>query len=811
MMDLMWILPLFFTITICAYHKISLFITVFLLSIILVVATYFHLISIIPWIIFLLIAFPLSFTSLRQQIISRPVLHWFRNVMPEISKTEKEALNAGTTWWEKDLYSGNPNWKKLHQYPIPHLSAEEKAFIDGPVEDVCKMIDQHQISHQLTDLPQDVWQYLKDHKFFALIIKKEFSGLEFSAYAQSKILQKLAGISGELATTVGVPNSLGPSELLQLYGTKEQQNYYLPRLAKGIDLPCFALTHPEAGSDAGSIPDEGIICKGIWNDQEILGIKLTFNKRYITLAPVATLIGLAFKLRDPDQLLGKNENVGITCALIPADTKGIKIGRRHFPLNCMFQNGPILGNNVFVPLSFIIGGKNMAGKGWKMLMECLSVGRGITLPSNATGGVKTIAMATSAYARIRRQFNQPIGKFEGIEGPLASICANAYLMNAVCHLTTLAIDLGEKPTVISAIVKYHLTQKLQQSLINAMDIHGGKGICLGKNNYLGRAYQAAPIAITVEGANILTRSLIIYGQGAIRCHPYLLSEMDAAFNLDEYQGLYNFDKALFSHIGFFSSNLIRTIWMGITNGKLSNSPFTDETQKYYQLINRLSANLALLSDITLIILGGSVKKRERISARLGDILSALYLASACLKYYQDEERNINDLPLLQWAIEHTLWDAQSALIKLLDNYPAKIGYLLRMIIFPFGQSVSSPSDKLEHTISTNMINISEMRTRLGIGQFLTPTANNPVGIQEHTFINIIACEKLHKKVNQASDKNLSFTQLDKIADEGIALGILNDDEANLLRNTEKLRLLSINVDDFDPNALKNDNQISIQK
>ena len=664
------------------------------------------------------------------------------------------------------------------------------------------MVNQHQVSHQLADLPADVWQYLKDNGFFAMIIKKKYGGLEYSAYAQSRVLQKLAGLSSELASTVGVPNSLGPGELLQHYGTPEQQNHYLPRLAKGLEVPCFALTSPEAGSDAGSIPDFGIVCKGQWEGEEVLGMKLTWNKRYITLAPVATVLGLAFKLRDPEHLLGDKEELGITCALIPTDMEGVETGRRHFPLNCMFQNGPTHGNEVFVPLSFIIGGPKMAGQGWRMLVECLSVGRGITLPSNSAGGVKTAALATGAYARIRRQFKLPIGKLEGIEEPMARIGGNAYLMDAVTTLTTIGIDLGEKPSVISAIVKYHLTDRMQKCVIDAMDIHGGKGVCLGPNNYLGRGYQAAPIAITVEGANILTRSMIIYGQGAIRCHPYVLAEMESAFDTESGQGLANFDAAIFGHIGFATSNFIRSFWLGLTSSRFSNAPYSDKTKRYYQQMNRFSANLALLSDLAMATLGGNLKRKERISARLGDLLSQLYLASATLKRYEDEGRQTDDLPLVQWAVEDALYKLQASLDDLLDNFPMGLGGALRVVMFPFGRPLKRPSDVLDHKVAKIMQTPCESRNRLGKGQFWTNSEHNAVGIQEQTLLDIIASEPLHDKVCKASGKRLPFMWLDKVAAEGKALGVLSDDEVNLLERAEIGRMKSINVDDFDPAELR---------
>jgi len=799
---LLWILVMLFTLGALAYLRVSLLTSSIIAAAVMAIGSATEVISPLVWIIFLAIALPLNISAFRKNYLTRPLLKLYRGIMPEMSSTEKEAIEAGTTWWDADLFTGKPDWKKLHNYPTARLSAEEQAFLDGPVEDVCKMVNQHQVSHQLGDLPEEVWQYLKDHGFFAMIIKKKYGGLEYSAYAQSRVLQKLAGVSSELASTVGVPNSLGPGELLQHYGTPAQQDYYLPRLAKGLEVPCFALTSPEAGSDAGAIPDFGIVCKGTWEGEDVLGMRLTWNKRYITLAPTATVVGLAFKLQDPDLLMGDKEEYGITCALIPTNIKGVETGRRHLPLNCMFQNGPTKGNDVFVPLSFIIGGPEMAGQGWRMLVECLSVGRGITLPSNSAGGVKTAAVATGAYARIRRQFKLPIGKLEGIEEPMARLGGNAYLMDAVTTLTTTAIDLGEKPSVISAIVKFHLTDRMQKCVIDAMDIHGGKGVCLGPNNYLGRGYQAAPIAITVEGANILTRSMIIYGQGAIRCHPYVLAEMESAFDSDSERGLADFDSALFGHIGFTTSNLVRSFWLGLTSSYFSSSPYSDKTKRYYQHMNRFSANLALLSDLAMATLGGGLKRKERISARLGDLLSQLYLASATLKRYQDDGRQTEDLALVQWAVEDCLYKLQDSLDDLLDNFPMGLGHVLRLIIFPFGRPVKRPSDVLDHKVAKIMQTPCASRDRLGKGQFWTACENNAVGVQEQTFKDILACEPLYDKVCKAAGKRLPFMWLDKIAAEGKALGVLSEDDVALLERAEIGRMKSIDVDDFDPDELR---------
>lgn len=741
-----------------------------------------------------LVLLPFVITPIRQSLFSSKAMAMFQKVMPPMSRTEKEAIDAGTTWWEGDLFRGAPNWNKLHNYPKPQLTAEEQAFIDGPVETVCGMVNDFEVTHELADLPPEVWQYLRDHRFFAMIIKKEYGGLEFSAYAQSQVLQKLAGVSGILAITVGVPNSLGPGELLQHYGTDEQKKRYLPGLATGEEIPCFALTSPEAGSDAGAIPDAGVVCMGEWQGEQVLGMRLTWNKRYITLAPIATVLGLAFKLTDPDKLLGGEKNLGITCALIPTNTPGVEIGHRHFPLNVPFMNGPTRGKDIFVPIDYIIGGPQMAGQGWRMLVECLSVGRGITLPSNSTGSLKSVAMATGAYAYIRRQFKLPIGKMEGIEEPLARIAGNAYLMDAAATLITSGIMLGEKPAVLSAIVKYHCTHRGQRSIIDAMDITGGKGICLGDSNFVARSYQGAPIAITVEGANILTRSMIIFGQGAIRCHPYVLEEMAAAQD----NNLHKFDKAVFGHIGHVISNKCRSFWLGLTNGRGSSTPTKDETRRYYQMLNRHSANLALLSDVSMGVLGGSLKRRERISARLGDILSHLYLASATLKRYEDEGRQKADLPLVRWAVEDCLYQSEKAMDDLLKNFPNRfIAGALRIVLFPTGRAMSMPSDRLDHKLAQLIMEPSETRDRIGRGQFLTPVANNPHGLVNQALYDIIAAEPIFERICRLKERKFSFTRLDKLADQMLPENIITQEEADILRKAEASRLRTINVDEFD--------------
>ncbi|QHJ10628.1 Acyl-coenzyme A dehydrogenase [Paraglaciecola mesophila] len=801
MQTLLWTLIIIATLGAASYFRMKLMNATFAVAIAMLLGSIFGPIGGIAWLVFLIIAIPLNVESLRKKYLTAPILDTYKKIMPEMSSTERDAIDAGTVWWDGEIFSGNPNWQALHSIPQARLSAEEREFLDGPVAQVCQMVNDWDITHKDTDLTPEVWQFLKDNKFFAMIIKKQYGGLEFSAYAQSRVLQKLSGVSAVLSTTVGVPNSLGPGELLQHYGTKDQQDHYLPRLASGEEIPCFALTGPEAGSDAGSLPDSGIVCKGEWEGKEVIGLRLTFDKRYITLAPVATVIGLAFKMYDPDGLIGDKEDIGITCALLPRDTKGMEIGNRHFPLNVPFQNGPIRGTDIFVPLDFIIGGVEMAGQGWRMLVECLSVGRCITLPSASAGGAKSIALATGAYARIRRQFKMPVGKMEGVEEMLASIGGNAYLMDAVTSLTTKAVDLGEKPSVVSAICKYHLTEKMRQLVNDAMDVHGGKGVMLGPNNYLGRGYQGAPIAITVEGANILTRNMMIYGQGAMRSHPFVLKELYAASNEDKEQGLNDFDDAVFGHIGFAISNTFRSIWFSLTGARLAGAPFDDETAVYYRSLQRFSSNLALLSDVSMAVLGGELKRRERISARLGDVLSYIYLASAVLKRYDDQGRLKEDLPLVHWAMQDCLFKLETALIELFENFPSKVmGVMLKAIIMPFGRSYQRPSDKIEHKIASILQSHNGSRSRLGEGQHFGEQ-DCLMGDLEQTLKDVLASEPVFDKVCKAANERYPFTGLDAIAQKGLELEVITEQEAELLKRTEAGRLRTINVDDFDPKEL----------
>ncbi|MBM4209127.1 MAG: acyl-CoA dehydrogenase [Gammaproteobacteria bacterium] len=755
------------------------------------------------WLLFAALAL-LNVVPLRQRLLTRPFMRIYRRMLPAMSSTEREALEAGTVWWDGELFTGKPDWSKLLGAKAPVLTAEEQAFLDGPCEELCRMIDDFDITHRRGDMPPEVWDFLKRKGFFAMIIQKKYGGLEFSAYAHSCVLAKLSTRSATVSSTVAVPNSLGPGELLQHYGTEDQKNHYLPRLARGEDIPCFALTGPRAGSDAASLPDSGIVCGGQWQGREIIGLRLNFSKRYITLAPVATVIGLAFRMFDPDRLLGGDSDLGITCALIPRETAGITIGRRHFPLNVPFQNGPIQGRDVFVPLDFIIGGAAMAGQGWRMLVEQLSVGRCISLPSSGTGGGKAAVFATGAYARIRRQFNMPIGKFEGIESVIARMVGLTYTMDAARSVTAGAIDGGEKPSVPSAMLKYHVTEMSRQVANDAMDVHGGKGICLGPRNYLGRGYQVVPVAITVEGANILTRSLIIFGQGAIRCHPYVLKEMEAARNPDRVQGVRDFDDALLGHVGFTLSNAVRSLIMALTNARFTAAPVDGPVARYYQHIVRFSASFAFAVDVAMLSLGGYLKKKENLSSRLGDVLSCMYLASMVLKHYENQGRRPEDLPIVEWACRNLLYKAQEQLHGFLRNFPNRfLGGVVRLLIFPRGLQYSAPDDRLGHTLAELVLTPGAVRDRLCYPVYRRVEAGNALGLLQEVLEMAEQAETLEKRLRVEGVKTGRVTTLDLPGqiDEGERTGLLSRDEAAWLRNYDRKVMDLIHVDDFAPHEL----------
>ena len=738
---------------------------------------------------------------LRHRFVSLPVLKYVRAVLPPMSETERAAIDAGTVWWEAELFRGAPDYKKLLTYPEAALSTDEQAFVDVQTDKLCELMNDWQITFELNDLPPDVWDYIKRERFLGMVIPKEYGGLGFSAMAHSEVVTKLATRSVTGAVSVMVPNSLGPAELLLHYGTQQQKDYYLPRLAVGEELPCFALTGPSAGSDAGAMPDAGIVCMGEHDGKQVLGMRVTWEKRYITLGPVATLLGLAFKAYDPDKLLGDTEEVGITCALIPTNTPGVEIGRRHFPLNQAFMNGPNSGKDVFIPMEWVIGGQDMVGQGWRMLMESLSVGRGISLPSNGVASGKSVARFVGGYSRVRKQFNMPIGKFEGIEEALGRIAGLTYTMDAGRRLTCSALDAGEKPSVVSAILKYYNTESMRSVVNDGMDIIGGKGICMGPNNFLARPYQAIPVGITVEGANILTRSLIIFGQGAIRCHPWLMSEMNAASLPNKREALENFDEALMGHIGYAIQNGARSLFHGLTKGTFADAPIVGKNAKYYRRLARMSAAYSFLADFAMLFLGGGLKRKEMLSGRFADALMHMYMASAVLKRFEDTGRPEADQPLLEWSVRHALFETQVALDQILRNFPnTPIGLVLRGIVFPLGRRYRTPNDRLTQACAGILLSESEARDRLTAGVYLSDDSKDVTGSIEYALRCVLASDAAERKLKKSGQRKPYHMDYPAWLQHMISEQVLNQEEVELLLKTDEATQHVVMVDDF-PNEV----------
>ena len=749
------------------------------------------------WVLFAGFAL-LNVEALRRDRISAPILEVLKTLLPRLSETERAALEAGTVWWEGELFSGMPDWQQLAKLPPPRLTEAEQAFLDGPTEELCGLADEWTITHDLQDMPEHVWEFIRQNGFFSLIIPKEYGGRGFSPLAVSMVLAKLSSRSGTVSTMVGVPNSLGPAELLLHYGTDEQKQRWLPGLASAEEIPCFALTSLHAGSDATGLIDSGVVCRGEFDGEEIIGIRLNWDKRYITLAPVATVLGLAFKLYDPDHLIGDRDEYGITAALIPTNLPGVEIGRRHLPIGIPFQNGPTRGVDVFAPLDCIVGGPEMAGEGWRMLVELLSAGRGIALPSNAVGGAMAAVYATGAYARIRRQFNLPIGKFHGVGEALARMTGYTYIMKAASRVTCAALNEGEKPAVPTAILKYHNTEMSRRIVNDAMDIHGGRGIMLGPTNYLATGYASLPISITVEGANILTRNLIIFGQGAIRCHPYVLKEMQAAADENPTRGLEAFDRLIFGHVGYTLSNALRSFLLGLTHGRLSNTPATGRVGRFYQHINRFSAAFALACDASMFLVGGELKRREQLSARLGDILSYLYLGSMVLKYHQDQGSPASDVPLVEWSCRTLMFKAQQQLDGLLRNLPNRWAVaLLRVLIFPRGKTYSPPADNLDQEIAGLVINPTSVRSRLCEGIYAARGPGSPLGQLQEALEMADKVKPLEGKLTDARRSGqISEGTMSAQIDEALERDVISASEADELRAFDEAVMNLLMVDDF---------------
>ncbi|HET6546682.1 MAG TPA: acyl-CoA dehydrogenase [Rhodanobacteraceae bacterium] len=737
---------------------------------------------------------------LRRHLVSRFVMPVFARVLPRIGETERIALEAGTVWWDGDLFSGMPVWQKLLDFRAPPLRAEEQAFLDGPVEELCRRLDDWEIC-QRRDLSPEIWDLLKRERYFGMIIPREYGGLGFSAIAHSRVVTRIASRSITAAVTVMVPNSLGPGELLLHYGSDAQKQRWLPRLARGEEIPCFALTGPEAGSDAAATQSEGVVEPRAIDGSEVLGLRLNWNKRYITLAPVATLIGLAFRLKDPQHLLGGDEDRGITCALIPRETPGIGIGLRHDPMGVPFQNGPITGKDVWVPLDeAIIGGRAQIGQGWRMLMESLAAGRSISLPALSIGAAQMATRICGAYATVREQFDTPIGRFEGIEEPLARIAGMTYLMGATRDLTCGALDAGEKPAVPGNIAKAYLTEAMRQVISDAMDIRAGSAIQRGPRNLLARAWDAVPIGITVEGANILTRSMIIYGQGAIRCHPFVQKEIDAVAKHD----LAAFDRAIFGHVNLFATRTIRALLLALSGSRLAGVPDATDMARYYQHLSRFSAAFTIVSDTAMGTLGGSLKRREKISGRLADALAYLYLASATLKRYHDGSKTRPNFALARWAVELCLYRIQEALRGVLDNLPTRAAAVsLKLAIFPLGARFRPPPDRLGAEVARDILEDREARRMLSADVFVPPADEPGLGALEGALDKTVRALPIETRLRDA----VRAGQLDRapghmLDDLGLAAGVITQPEYDLLNEARDARDEVIQVDAFEPEAFK---------
>ncbi|MBE0487222.1 acyl-CoA dehydrogenase [Marinobacter sp.] len=752
--------------------------------------------------------------DLRLDKFSRPLLGWVRGRLPKLSDTEAEALKSGSVDWDGELFSGKPEWNKLLDAAPAHLTSEEQAFLDGPVEALCKMLDDWKITHEDYDLPDKVWKFIRSKGFFGLVIPKEDGGLGFSNTAHSEIVMKISTRSVSAAVTVMVPNSLGPGELLMHYGTDQQKQHYLPRLAGGDEIPCFALTSPVAGSDAGAIPDKGIVCKGEWNGKKVMGLKVTWNKRYITLAPVATLIGLAIKVYDPEHLLGDQDDIGVTCVLVPRDTDGVNAGARHLPMNTVFMNGPTWGTEVFIPMDQVIGGQDMLGRGWTMLLECLSIGRSISLPALGTGAGKLACLATGSYAYTREQFGRSISQFEGVQEALEPIAGYTYMMDAARLLTVGMLDRGVRPAVPSAVLKYRNTDLMREVINHAMDVVAGRGVITGPRNFLARAYQAVPIGITVEGANILTRSLMIFGQGAIRCHPFIVEEIEAAGMEDQDKAAKKFDGIFYRHLAHTTRNALRSFVLGLSRGWLETSPRHGDIQKYYRQLGRFSAAFAMMTDVTLLTVGGGLKARQRLSGRMADCLVHMYYATAVIKQWHEEGYPEDQRDLVEWSLQTCLHDLQESMRKAIINFPVTaLRWPLRLIVFPLGATgLNGPNDKLGAKVADTIVKDTPVRQRISRGTFVNLDPDDPLGrvLNAYKLANETAemRQRLHEAIRSRDEDELDGIALlmghqrKELVDWACAQGIIKADECPKMEEALTALYDVIRVDAFDADGLK---------
>jgi len=746
----------------------------------------------------------LAIAPLRKAVLTTPVYGAVKTILPKVSRTEQEALDAGTVGWDAELFSGRPDWDKLTTIRPLTLTAEEQAFLDGPTAVACQMLDDWDIRHNRADLSPEIWQFFKDNGFLGMLIAKEHGGLGFSAQAQSMIVSKIASRSVAAGITVMVPNSLGPGELLEKYGTSAQKEKYLHRLANGQEVPCFALTGVHSGSDAGGMRDYGTVTKGMYNGQEVLGVRLSFDKRYITLAPVATLVGLAFILKDPDNHLGRGDTIGITLALVPHDHPGMDIGRRHFPSRQAFMNGPVRGRDVFIPMEFLIGGTDYAGQGWRMLMECLSTGRAISLPAIGTTSLKQTLRTTSAYARVRRQFGIPVGLMEGVAEPLGEMVKRAYSFEAARRLTASMVDEGQRPAVIAGLLKYTTTEAMRDSMDDAFDIQGGRAIQDGPGNYLFGGYMAIPVAITVEGANILTRTLMTFAQGVLRAHPYLLKEVQAAQNPDRKAGLDAFDTAFGGHTKFMLRNIVASFLHGLTNGAFASAPNDGPMAGWYRKLHRYSQAYALVADWTTVVLGGALKSKQKISGRMADLLGDLYLMSATLKRFDEEGRIAEDKEVVEAIMQDRIASMEKTFGEIFDNFPNPVfAWAMRILCFPLGRHTKRASDSINYRFVRAVLKPGAFRDRLTTGVYVTNDPNDVTGVLEDALVKVTEAEEIETKFIRAARKGIIERRLDRDPFvDAVEAGVLNDNEAGIMRAADEATERVVMVDDFDKDVLK---------
>lgn len=767
-----------------------------------------------PWSLILgvpiaLLCLVLLIAPIRKALMTKPVYKSLGGAMPSMSDTEREALDAGTSWWEKELFMGAPDWKTFAEYPYPQLSEEEQSFIDNEVETLCAMLDEWQIQHEDKELSAEAWQFIKDNGFLGLIIPKEYGGLAFTSYAQSRVMSKIASRSPTAAVTCMVPNSLGPGELLMHYGTEAQKQRWLPGLAKGDEIPCFGLTGPEAGSDAGAIPDTGVVCYGTHDGEHVLGLRMNFSKRWITLAPIATVVGLAFKMYDPEALLGDPEKTdyGITCALVPATHAGVITGPRHHPSGSPFMNGTVDGTDVFIPLDYIIGGVENAGRGWRMLMECLGVGRGISLPALSTSASEMTYLSVGAFAKVREQFKISVGKFEGVQDATSRMASQTYMLEAFRHLVTCGLNQGGTPSVMTAMAKYYATETMRDIVNDGMDVLGGRGIQMGPRNFLTTPYQAIPVSITVEGANILTRSLMIFGQGAMRCHPYLFDELQLLQSEDKKGAIKQFDKLFFKHLGYTFNRGAKAFVAGYVGGSDHAPSFADDfTRPYYKHINRLSASFALTADMALGLLAGDLKRKEMLSGRLADIHGHLFIATAILQFYQHGSKSKSERLHAEVALQHSLYTIQEAFAAFFANFPNRMAAgLVRFVTFPSGRIFTPASDELKCQLGDTFMDDFEanpFRDYLKTMVYYNTEPDDVTGRMEHAYQSLLAIEPLWQKFKKAEHKDsyegLTFEDHVVYASQN---GEITEEEAEQLIHYNGLRYDSLLTDIFDENLL----------